>query len=440
MDKLPEEILIDILERVLGAELSAVALVSRQFTRLATPLIYQRLVNKQDDPDDFLTCQSKLIRTLIHRPELASNVHHLTFSGWYTHKTLRGPTSDLVSVLKTAALKFQGSMLYPELAMQVEEPTSDAVAALVLSHLPNLRTLRLGMVAFDEHTEETVEHLYHGKTLTMRVIEAAISPAFSGGNPLLANLTEMTIHGGADKGCQWDAKILSHFLRLPSLLKLSASNATEWHGRDKILGWACETRTSNVKILELWDAVVELDAFAKTLRSCKALEVLRWHSKCIGSFSDTHLRPVVRDELAAHAASLRYLSLHSYRLTEIEEGDFAIYTVLEHLELGAGLAHGWLESESFELPLLPERLQHLWIAVPGQPSTLVEKVASTFLKSPALQTLEMRNPTTWSTILGHWDNVRENYQELMERIEGAWPTNASYICFRRVRGDRGMIR
>ncbi|KAK4544325.1 hypothetical protein LTR36_004216 [Oleoguttula mirabilis] len=387
MDQLLEELLTNIFECLFVRDLDSVALVCKQYARLVTPLL--------------------LLRTLVARPQLGGCVEYLAFRFWYGDEIPSVSIGNLAQSLESAAESYKGSALYPELAVQLSEPSTDAVAALVLSRLPNVRTLRLGMVPWDDDTESTVNY---NCTLAIRTIEAAIATPFVGSNEILSNLTNMILDGSpGDVGFNWHIRVLSLFLRLPSLRKITATNACSG---PKVAGWACLPKTSNVTGITLLESELGVDALVKTLRACKTLKTLHWHTQCLGcDAGDQDLRQALCDELATHAASLGHLSLHSRTCCAVESalaaapGWFAKFPVLERLELGDGLCEyehsdtAWRDGLQFSLPI---SLRHLGMPQFWRVVNLVDKVAATFARVPRLETYEVLDGVQWEDAEAQW--------------------------------------
>jgi len=223
MDRLPVELLTNIFENLFERHLQSVALVCKQFSRLVQPLMYAQLVFQEHDLDAWLLQQSQLLRTLITRPDLAQEVEYPAFRWWYADDKPMTTIGSLTTSLHAAAEKHRGTVLFSELSMQLGEQSPDAVAALVLAHLPRVKTLRLGMVPFDDNTASTVDY---NRTLAMRTVEAAIVPPLSGGEGILSNLNYIMLDGSpGNVGFDWDIRVLSLFLRLPSLRMVVTTSA-----------------------------------------------------------------------------------------------------------------------------------------------------------------------------------------------------------------------
>lgn len=258
MDALPEELLTYIFEHLLTWNLTSVIPVCRRFARVATPLVYKQLIFQESDQTRFMRSQAQLLRTLLDRPDLAQSVDYLAFGWWYSDERTTADLGDLMSTFSAAALRYEGTMFYPEMVMELEERSSDALVALLLNRLPNLKTLRLGLVPFDDDVETDVDH---NRTLTFRTVEAAIARPFSGPDGVLSALTYVILDGSPsfneeELRMEWDARIISLLLRLSTLNKLVATNA---RCTGTIKGWACTPKYSNVKHIEIWNSNLGLE-------------------------------------------------------------------------------------------------------------------------------------------------------------------------------------
>lgn len=145
LEALPNPLLVQILSYLGHKEKMALSSTNAFFQDLAHPMIYQeiRWVWKGDplrDPPVYL-----LLRTLVEQPSLAAHVEHLTLEGqtqkiiWSSHE----PRPVDLSPLKGLVDELQASPpdLWKDL---VDKGVLDVFVALLLSRLPNLKSLRLG--------------------------------------------------------------------------------------------------------------------------------------------------------------------------------------------------------------------------------------------------------------------------------------------------------
>ncbi|KAB8211921.1 hypothetical protein BDV34DRAFT_233909 [Aspergillus parasiticus] len=147
----PPEILHMMFAPLSPSDLNAVCLTHRNWRSVAEPLLYARIewtwTNSQNPPI------AQFLRSIVHRPELASLVHAVILNGDcferssydYEKKSPKLSVSEdvldeLVQCIERIHIPYGEKWI-----QELRAGTMDAYSALLLSRLPNLRCLYLGM-------------------------------------------------------------------------------------------------------------------------------------------------------------------------------------------------------------------------------------------------------------------------------------------------------
>jgi hypothetical protein len=153
----PADILLLVLELQSPAEWRTLCLVNRHFRAIAEPLLYSKIQWSWKDPKNPPPIVP-LLRTIISRPELAAHVTNIQLEG----QTLSnfGSTSSISSIPLSGAeldqeIEFiqRTGVSYSEFwIQQLRKGVTDALIALLLAQLPNLRQLDLRPVFVQRST------------------------------------------------------------------------------------------------------------------------------------------------------------------------------------------------------------------------------------------------------------------------------------------------
>jgi hypothetical protein len=132
-----------------SAELRALCLVNRHLRASAEPFLYSEIQWTWLETDPHPPPITQLLRTILCRPELAASITSVHLDG-YTFKRhefrFRVPTIPVSGTELDESITFiRGTrVLYSDRWIQeLRNGTTDAVVALLLAQLPNLRCLRL---------------------------------------------------------------------------------------------------------------------------------------------------------------------------------------------------------------------------------------------------------------------------------------------------------
>ncbi|KAJ5323142.1 hypothetical protein N7452_011431 [Penicillium brevicompactum] len=155
----PRDILYSIFEFLSPAEFYALCLVHTKVRVVATKFLYENIQmiweqeNHYDPPP-----VTKLLRTLVARPHLATHIRNLQLTGLPTKHPALVRTIRLVPISPTElseSISFiqKSGVPYRDLWIQeLQRGRLDAVVALLLAQMPNLQCLRLGS-AFTQRSE-----------------------------------------------------------------------------------------------------------------------------------------------------------------------------------------------------------------------------------------------------------------------------------------------
>lgn len=146
----PPEILRMVFASLSPSDLCAVCLTHRDLRSLAEPLLYTHIqwtwTSSQSPPI------AQFLRSIVHRPELASFVHVVILSGDSFDRSLRdyrqkSPKLPVTEVVLDGLVKCIERIHIPYAEQWIQElraGTMDAFITLLLSQLPSLRCLYLG--------------------------------------------------------------------------------------------------------------------------------------------------------------------------------------------------------------------------------------------------------------------------------------------------------
>jgi hypothetical protein len=153
----PADILLLVLELQSPAEWRTLCLVNRHFRAIAEPLLYSKIQWSWKDPKNPPPIVP-FLRTIISRPELAAQVTNIQLEG----QTLSnfGSTSSISSIPLSGAeldreiefIQRTGVSYSESWIQQLRKGVTDALIALLLAQLPNLRQLDLRPVFVQRST------------------------------------------------------------------------------------------------------------------------------------------------------------------------------------------------------------------------------------------------------------------------------------------------
>ena len=203
MDKLPEELLGEIIRTLRPSELKRLALVNKGFARITMTLLYTdcKLVHKESY--DQLQLIRSLLRTIVKSSDLRALVRHVHIGDWQTGQP--EATDENVAKITKADL---GAFIaciphYPSWTSDYQRKfecglrnsSQDAMAATILSLIPNVESLTLETYHYEYNDHEDLmmfAPLDFNKTLTFELIELASIPSQTA---LLKSLTSIKING-----------------------------------------------------------------------------------------------------------------------------------------------------------------------------------------------------------------------------------------------------
>lgn len=286
----PKEIFASILESLSISNLSALSLTCKALRTLTEPWLYSNIemawTDKQIPPI------ALLLRSLASRPELSDYVLRLQLGGkgfQFTGRTL--PKITLSELELDNGIEFIQWTEVPYANLWIEElhsGTMDAIVALLVSFLPNLKSL----------------HLDGNFTIDMRVLgqmlRSALCEASDQGFPKFHHLREVTFHSVEDPRhnakLRKTADILSFFY-LPCVERMSLSIDNPIH-----FDWAgYEPNPSSLTSLKLYR--IRESRLGPLLSVCTNLNTL-WWEWCYQSDIDPKVsKPVIELEQIATAIS-----------------------------------------------------------------------------------------------------------------------------------------
>ncbi|KAJ5129413.1 uncharacterized protein N7515_005452 [Penicillium bovifimosum] len=192
----PADILYSIFELLSPAEFHALCLVHKSVCGMAARLLYQniQMVWERENPFDPPPV-TKLLRTLVSSPDLAAHVRTFHLGGEITSYASLVRTIRAVPIFPTelnASISFiqTTGVPYSDLWKQdLQQGKLDAVVALLLAQLPNLKSLHLGP-AFTKQSE-----------IIGMVLRSAIFETVDYGLPDFRHLRDVTylLHEGHDQ-------------------------------------------------------------------------------------------------------------------------------------------------------------------------------------------------------------------------------------------------
>ena len=291
LDTMPVELAATVFGYLPKNDLLNVFLVNRRFTTVALPLLCERLGLRGSSPRQFGQKLRRLLQTLLVHPGLRRSVKAL-----HMHRSLIESLTDLrsgdltavdIGAVINAAPVLQNNVFSQELMRQLGGPTPDAMATVLLSLIPNLQSLELRMEHAQEsglsHTENICQTLHnqtlHNQLLVYQLVELAGQPAALSSHRLFENLTKIHVQGnpGILGGAGWDSRLISLFIRLPSLRTFYGYGC--WTV-GQVNAWACGVQESNVEDIALAGSDLSAEAVSMLLRSCKALKKLSYLVVC----------------------------------------------------------------------------------------------------------------------------------------------------------------
>jgi hypothetical protein len=254
LDRIPEELFVAVSEFLRdgqgsrNADLRSAALVCKKWNRIVSPVLYRDafLCNSHRNIQEVRQQAQSFLRTLVQQPELASRVQGLTSYYWCPYLPFTPPDSTLDTTGDVTAC-LRSTHLHHELRDALECGSQDAAVALALCYMAKLTSLEFVADCLKENSRNTAtwnDRYDHSSSLTVRLIELAGTPfQMPNGQVLLGNLTRVVLSSLLSPP-GWDVRLLSVFMRIPSLRELYASEcATHLHSQ----GWACPDGLSNVR-------------------------------------------------------------------------------------------------------------------------------------------------------------------------------------------------
>ncbi|KAM3424897.1 hypothetical protein BST61_g6872 [Cercospora zeina] len=410
---LPEELLGLIIESVVGHQqlepnedcwqriqtLRSLCMASKQFRRLAEPLMYRTIVWPPEDARS--ACRARrLLRTIIARPELRGCIREIHIA---VDRSLRvegrdNPSQDLRNVdwkaYRTAASELttlgEHGIKYKELLRDLRAGQGYASLTLVLTVCKNIRHMDL--------------KLWPGwkDTSIGRILQAAgtfsaqsLAPGFTAPYSLLPNLTQYTLTHGDSEGCTLMDEV-QNLICHPSLhvLRGKSLSLQEDELQDFLV------RRSNLRVIELTDSLLDAAGIADLLAACPRLEDLsiHWGSLKVGDCIIDW--PSIGDSLRSFGRRLTRLRLEPNDAFQFDEasfdtvhfplGNLTPLSRLQVLQLPAMCLLGLnlLRAQGFDIAgvsdLMPSSLQEIEILEFRAKSTPLEKLIVSMMSSTRL--------------------------------------------------------
>ncbi|KAJ4246051.1 hypothetical protein NW762_013796 [Fusarium torreyae] len=340
--------------------LRSLALVSRQFQRIAQPLLYRNLFLEGRDNEQL--AQVRLLRTLCEHPQLGQCVRDVSFEDRIFRRGLDSQLGDttLSNILKTGLASLN---LPPPAIQRLERSLSRrcGLAALAASYMPHLRlidcTLRLndsslpfmlsGRLGSErdslgqlEEQNEACEDDHNDEEQTNGKY-APISMEGISTNYTFPNLTEVRIKGNCCDATT-PVFVVEPILLHPTLKRLRTLGI-RWNGEEsRQLKWP--DQRSNLQYLDLKESIIDAAGLRSVLSRCPNLKGLliemAGYRREEGLSEDgwivdlndfgNILRELGRglEELDIHT-----LEYKSYRCTDGRIGSLQTLSLLKHLKI-----------------------------------------------------------------------------------------------------------
>ena len=252
---LPNEILLGIMSFASEKALYNLCLTSKGLNALAQPILYQTFEQVDNVP------YWPYLRTLIARPDLASQVTDLRICDWEdinlefsaeAENTAKGPGEGKswkevqdVQIARLMSHLWEG-LETDEHDMGYSHSEKELVLLLSLTH--NLERLSLMLTSADGRLERAMEHA---------------KSSLKADRPLLTKLNTLDLDWWDMEG-GFHLDLVSPFLELPSLTTLSADRCVDGPSR--------EPRSLNLQRIRLTSSFLADDEIVKLVRACKALK------------------------------------------------------------------------------------------------------------------------------------------------------------------------
>ncbi|KAK4617937.1 hypothetical protein CLAFUW4_12634 [Fulvia fulva] len=393
----PMELLLHIFSYGLTiTDLVNLASAQKRFTNLrpATESILFSSITLRQPPNQqqlYGTRLQKMLRSFARNSSVRKCVKHLYIPHFEKISPARRDRDGNMAIL--AAKAFCGVRDWPRAlqdhfraAQNFLGQDREVELVLLLGLMPELRSLRLGMVSFTPRTDNfdwTV-------SILGRILDQTTMPTVADEKLFLGNLTHVHLDlaqemlDNDDHLFLFDLHIAPLFLRLPTMRSFKATGGRLKH---LIRDWKCADRASKVTSLTLVDCDLGTDALINFIRACSALKSFL----CLRSRIHQEEPPVgvvwplIVGELESHKSTLHHLAITSYSKIDVDSvpnatgpTDLAITSLrrldnLHYLDLddeaifGISAADAWRVRPSvrhdaiYLLSLLPPKLQHLVI-------------------------------------------------------------------------------
>ena len=329
ISSMSDEIIELICEHLKQNYLANVCYVNKTIGRVATDVLYRHCTLewrwRDQNEDGYRRRLESFMHTISSAPYLASCVKSLKLGS--LHQSAVGDAGVDVSprrrmnrtcncdapVLRT---DYPAHSLAHELRRALESSSEDAMSAVILSLLPQLELFNADLPFIegddDEEDGEYIESDSYNRLLLFRLVELAIQPTMPNGNLILGNLTKVSLsYSSRDweiKAPGWDFRIVSLFIRLPSLITFDGEGCCS---QGNVCQWACDDFSSGTKYISLTACNLDTLAVNTLLRSCYRLETLEIDFSCTNDES-IHLNidyGPIRQGLDLHRDSLSRLSI-----------------------------------------------------------------------------------------------------------------------------------
>jgi hypothetical protein len=316
----PEELRAPVLRLLSFRDLVSLSFVNKDAQALAEPLLYADI--SLTWAWDHLPALAPLLRTLLERPDLAQHVHRLHLDGTeYTEKFSKKdieppalPVSCLPMTKAYAKIQSTGVPLSGRWADELKAGAADALVALLVSMLPNLKCLHLG-------PNFTVENHCLGHMLRCALKQDSDRNGIN--LPGFTSLSHVTLSRRTN---EWRHKKVNNatdvlpFLLLPNIKSLSISI-----DNPKDSSWSVPQANNSITSLELFRLrESRLELLLSPLRS---LKTLHWHWYYQESIDSHASGPVIElttmvTALSNVAETLTNLTIEAETNPDVLGGDY----------------------------------------------------------------------------------------------------------------------
>ncbi|KAK5069724.1 hypothetical protein LTR64_008093 [Lithohypha guttulata] len=295
--------LLTLIVNCLGSDTSSLhslCLVSKVFSRLATPNLYTTYQQPESWPPEKATRFISYVRTILSRPDLAVHVKHVALGKADSDEGLVDSVSpDFVDLCRDRITSLWSPKLTEEKFVSewvegIKQALPEALQGVLLSSLPNIESLY-----FEEGYQP--KHLF-------QVLDAVTESDPSAKHVPARKLRSVRTLSVEGKYGYLDFAKCSSFFRLPTLRNFEIGLANGEWSEDSV--WNVPAHSAAVEKLSFQYSALTCCCMRQIVRSCASLREFRFTYGRIHMYS-VHFTPKeLLEELLAHAATLEAVWLN----------------------------------------------------------------------------------------------------------------------------------